>query len=77
ASKTNINGSQLNKADSLLAQIQKRLDVAERVLAHEGDFVGIVEDSPAVDAESVMAEVDEYFGDKATDVEVASHSDSQ
>lgn len=77
ASKTNINGSQLNRADSLLTQIQKRLDVAERVLAHEGEFVGILEDSP-VDAKSVVAEVDEYFkSDKQVEVATASHAESE
>ena len=53
----------------MLTQIKKRLDVAERVLAHESDFVGIIEETP-VDTQSVMAEVDEYFGNSETNVEV-------
>jgi hypothetical protein len=78
-SRSGINRSRLTKADQLLTQIRKRLDVAERVLAHEGEFVGIVEDSP-VDTDAVMAEVDEYFSrNKTGKVEVATttHSDSE
>lgn len=72
-SRSGINDNQLTRADTLLTQIKKRLDVAERVLAHEGDFVGIIEDSPT-DTASVMAEVDEYFGGQSADaVDVASN----
>ena len=75
-SKSGINNSQLTRADNLLSQIKKRLDVAERVLAHEGEFVGIVEDAP-VDTKAVMAEVDEYFGNKSDKVEVVTTTQSE
>lgn len=59
-SRVQIDGSKLAQTSKLLAQIQKRLDVAERVLAHETDFVQMIEVS-VIDEKDLLAEVDEYF----------------
>jgi hypothetical protein len=44
----------------LIAQIQKRLDVAERVLAHESQFVESIPVDTVVE-EDLVAQVDDYF----------------
>jgi hypothetical protein len=66
--KVQIDGSKLAKAERLISQITKRLDVAERVIQRESDFL------PMLDVESVneidlLDEVDEYFheSDQATE----------
>lgn len=56
-----VDGSQLNRADQLLAQIQRRLDVSQRVLAHESDLHEIQLDTDEVDETELLAEFDEYF----------------
>jgi chromosome segregation ATPase len=55
-----IDGSQLAKAEKLIGQITKRLDVAERVLRHESDLMPILGDEPVSEAD-LIEEVDEYF----------------
>jgi hypothetical protein len=60
-SRIEVDGSKLAQTSKLLAQIKKRLDVAERVLAHESDFVQVIEVS-AINEQDLLAEVDEYFG---------------
>ena len=59
-SRIQVDGSQLAQTSKLLRQIKKRLDVAERVLAHEGDFVQTIEVN-VIDEKDLLAEVDEYF----------------
>lgn len=59
--KVAVDGSQLNRADQLLAQIQRRLDVSQRVLAHESDLHEIQLDVNEVDESELLAEFDEYF----------------
>jgi BMFP domain-containing protein YqiC len=58
-----VDSSKLGQTEKLIAEIQKRLDVAERVLAHESKFVdsipvNTVETVPETD---LVAQVDEYF----------------
>jgi hypothetical protein len=55
-----VDNSKLAQTEKLIAQIQKRLDVAERVLAHESQFI---EEIPvdAVPEEDLLTQVDEYF----------------
>lgn len=60
-SRIQVDGSKLAQTSKLLAQIKKRLDVAERVLAHESDFVQMIEVS-AINEQDLLAEVDEYLG---------------
>ncbi len=56
----NVDNSKIAQTEKLIAQIEKRLDVAERVLAHESKFV---QDIPvdAVPEEDLLTQVDEYF----------------
>ncbi len=59
-SHVHFDGSQLSKAESLLSQIQKRLNIAERVLAHESAFLPLEPESGISEAQ-VLMEVDDYF----------------
>ncbi|MBN2590076.1 MAG: hypothetical protein JXA96_09450 [Sedimentisphaerales bacterium] len=56
----NVDNSKIAQTEKLIAQIEKRLDVAERVLAHESKFV---QDIPVevVPEEDLLTQVDEYF----------------
>jgi len=58
-----VDNSKIAQTQKLISEIQKRLDVAERVLAHESKFVGAipvseVETLPETD---LVAQVDDYF----------------
>jgi hypothetical protein len=59
-SKVHIDGSKLAQTEKLIAQIQKRLDVAERVLAHESRFVESIPVDTVAETD-LIAQVDEYF----------------
>jgi hypothetical protein len=59
-SKIEVDNSKLAQTEKLIAQIQKRLDVAERVLAHESKFVESIPVDTVVEAD-LIAQVDEYF----------------
>ena len=56
-----IENSKLAQTQKLIGQIKKRLDVAERVLAHEGRFVEQME-IDVVDEKDLLTQVEEYFG---------------
>ena len=58
-----IDGSQLSEADQLLSQIETRLAVAQRVLAHEQDVFAIPLDDGAIIEDNVIAAYDDHFGD--------------
>ncbi|MCP4512201.1 MAG: hypothetical protein GY826_38025, partial [Fuerstiella sp.] len=62
-----IDGSRLSEADQLLSQIETRLAVAQRVLAHEQDIFAVSEAEEFVDEEQLLTELDEYFGDGTSD----------
>lgn len=55
-----MDNSKLAKTEKLINDIQKRLDVAERVLARESEFVQAIEIS-VVDEVDLLAQVDEYL----------------
>ncbi len=55
-----MDSSKLAQTEKLIAQIQKRLDVAERVLAAESKFVEQIPVDTVVETD-LMAQVDEYF----------------
>ena len=55
-----LDNSKLAQTEKLIGEIQKRLDVAERVLARESDFVQPIEVS-VVDEVDLLAQVDEYL----------------
>jgi hypothetical protein len=59
-SKIQVDNSKLAQTEKLIAQIQKRLDVAERVLAAESQFVESIPVDTVVEAD-LVAQVDEYF----------------
>jgi len=63
-----IDGSSLSNVKRLIAEVNKQLDVQEKLLDAEGKFVGLipVETKNTVDLSNVTAEIDEYFhsGDK-------------
>ncbi|MHC4552742.1 MAG: signal peptide-containing protein [Planctomycetota bacterium] len=55
-----VDNSKLAQTEKLLGQIKKRLDVAERVLAHESKFVQTIP-IDQVSADQLITQVDEYF----------------
>jgi hypothetical protein len=77
-----MDNSKLAQTEKLIAQIQKRLDVAERVLAAESKFVEQIPVDTVVESD-LVAQVDEYFdahrqqSEKAPSaVTMAEHKDS-
>jgi hypothetical protein len=74
AARKQINGlevddSQLNRVKSLIATIEKRLDVEDAVLAAEGDLTGLIpiEKHEAETTEGIAQKVDDYFGSRMDD----------
>jgi hypothetical protein len=59
-SKVNIDNSKLAQTEKLIAQLKKKLDVAERVLAHEAKFT---ESIPVggIEEKDLLVAVDEHF----------------
>ncbi len=55
-----VDNGKLAQTEKLIGQIQKRLDVAERVLAHESRFIEAIPVDTVVEAD-LVAQVDEYF----------------
>ena len=62
-----VDATHLSEADQLLDQLETRLDVAQRVLAHEqeGAEMEIPLEKDAVSEEQVLSEYDRYFGEEA------------
>lgn len=63
-----VDDSKLAQTEQLIADIQKRLDVAERVLAHESRFVQAIPVDTVVE-EDLVAQVDQYFEDRLSPAE--------
>lgn len=59
-----VDGSKLAKTEKLIEEIRKRLEVAERVLAHESKFVQAIP-VDQVSEEELVSEVDEYLSKTA------------
>ncbi len=82
-SRIQVDNSKLAQTEKLIAQIQKRLDVAERVLAHESRFVESIPVDTVVE-EDLVAQVDDYFkartektaGNEAAAVTMVEHEES-
>ena len=70
-SKIQVNNSKLAQTEKLINEIQKRLDVSERVLAHENQFVQAIP-VDAVPEEDLLVQVDEYFKAKDKEQRLAS-----
>jgi len=65
-SKVQIDSSKLAQTEKLIRQIKTRLDVAERVLAHEARFVQPIA-VDTIDEKDLLAQVDEHLNpDKVT-----------
>jgi hypothetical protein len=59
-SQIQVDNSKLAQTEKLISQIKKRLDVAERILAHENQFVQAIP-VDAVAEEDLLIQVDDYF----------------
>ncbi len=59
-SRFQVDNSKLAKTEKLLREIKNRLDVAERVLAHEARFVQPIE-IDVISEEDLLTQVDEHF----------------
>ncbi len=59
-SKLNIDDSKLTQTAKLIAQIEKRLDVAERVLAHESRFVQTIP-VDSIEEADLFEQIDDHF----------------
>ena len=59
-SRIQVDNSKLAQTEKLIAQIKKRLDVAERVLAHEGRFVETIE-VDAINEKDLLVQIQEHF----------------
>ncbi len=71
-SRVQMDNSKLAQTEKLIGEIKKRLDVAERVLARESDFVQPIEVS-VIDEVDLLAQVDEYlYGPAETTAELDS-----
>jgi hypothetical protein len=57
-----VDGSKLAQTQKLIEQIKKRLDVAERVLAHQSEFIESIP-VDVVSEKDLLAQVDEYFAE--------------
>jgi hypothetical protein len=69
-SRFHVDDSKLSKADQLLSDIQKRVDVSERVLAHDSISEITLED--VMDEDELLAEIDDHLATGSReDVEVA------
>jgi chromosome segregation ATPase len=55
-----VDGSKLAQTEKLIGDIKKRLDVAERVLSHEGRFVEPIK-IDVVNEKDLLSQVQEYF----------------
>ncbi|MBI4578717.1 MAG: hypothetical protein HY718_03390 [Planctomycetes bacterium] len=62
-STVNIDNSKLAQTERLISEVKKRLDVAERVLAHEARFVQPMTIDPVNEAD-LVSQVDEYLSDE-------------
>jgi len=59
-SKISVDNSKLAQTEKLINQIKNRLDVAERVLAHESNFVETIGIDATTD-EDLLGQIDDYF----------------
>ena len=63
SSSFHVNNSKLAQVEKAIGDLQKRLDVAQKVMAAEAQFLDIVPlDDPEIDEESIIERVDSYFG---------------
>jgi len=58
-----VDNSKLAQTEKLITQIRKRLDIAERVLAHESKFVQAIPVDAVVETD-LLTQVDDYFHER-------------
>ncbi|MGD8501636.1 MAG: hypothetical protein PVJ86_13375 [Phycisphaerales bacterium] len=75
-SQIQVDNSKLAQTEKLITQIKKRLDVAERILAHESKFVQAIPVDAVVEAD-LLTQVDEYFQGRRQRTELASTATQQ
>lgn len=68
-----IEGVDLSRAEKLIADIQTRIDVSQRILEHSGALRPIDLGEPEIDAADVLAEFDDYFDQDAPQVAAVDH----
>jgi hypothetical protein len=61
-----VDNSKLAQTEKVISEIKKRLDVAERVLAHEARFVQPIE-IDVINEKDLLSQVDEHFNPKPMD----------
>lgn len=66
-----FDSSQLNRAEKLIAQITKRLTVAERVMQHEVEFDVFSTVDDTINEGVLLEEIDDYFGSRPDQTEEA------
>jgi hypothetical protein len=71
-----VDNSKLAKTEKLINHIKKRLDVAERVLAHESQFIQAIPVDVVAEAD-LLTQVDEYFQAKQPQKQLASTATEQ
>ncbi|HPD30630.1 MAG TPA: hypothetical protein PLL20_11585 [Phycisphaerae bacterium] len=69
-SQVRVDNSKLAQTEKLIGDIKKRLDVAERVLAHEAQFVRPIE-IDVISEKDLLAQVEEHFSGKPAQVGAA------
>jgi hypothetical protein len=67
-SQIQVDNGKLAQTEKLITQIKRRLDVAERVLAHESRFVESIPVDTVLEAD-LVAQVDEYFQEQEAPLE--------
>ena len=60
STRLNLDNTKLTQAEKLINQINKRLDVAERILAHESRFVETIP-VDVIQEKDLLAQIDEHF----------------
>ena len=73
-SQIQIDNTKLAQAEKLIGEIKKRLDVAERVLAHEARFTETIP-METISDEDLVAQVKEHFGSDFEKTATASATD--
>ena len=71
-----LDDSKLAKAEKLIGEVRTRLDVAERVLAHEARFVETIPLEAEVDEADLVARIDRYLDGEPEVVEAGDSADA-
>jgi hypothetical protein len=75
-SRIQMDNSKLAQTEKVIEEIKKRLDVSERILAHEAQFTAEIP-IDAVDEKDLVQQVDEYFAPKAPAAQVVQAEENE